>query len=95
MLKQLRMATMVSMLAFTTMAGAAQSAFPLSEFWSERMFLVMDSNKDGMVSRDEYLAYMGKQYDMMDGGKKGMLTKSQFMDKKMMASTFPLAGERY
>lgn len=94
MMMQLRTAMCIGMLAFSTMTAAAQSAFPLSEFWNDRMFVVMDSNKDGMVSRDEFLAYMGKQYDTMDAGKKGMLTKSQFMDKKMMASTFPLAAER-
>lgn len=32
---------------------------------------------------------MGQQYDMMDSGKKRMLTKQQFMDKKMMSRTFP------
>jgi hypothetical protein len=52
------------------------------------MMRAMDTNKDGMVSRQEFLSYMGAQYDMMDTGKKGMLTGQQFMDKKMMAKTF-------
>jgi hypothetical protein len=42
-----------------------------------------------MVSRDEYMTYMGKQFDIMDTGKKRMLTAQQFTDKKMMSSTFP------
>jgi hypothetical protein len=97
MIRQLKMASMIGMLvlaASTPVAMAAQSTFPSSavefsgQFWSEPMMRAMDTNKDGMVSRQEYMDYMGKQYDMMDQGKKGMLTKQQFMDKKMMARTF-------
>ena len=35
------------------------------------------------------MSYMGQQFDAMDAGKKQMLTRQQFMDKKMMMSTFP------
>jgi hypothetical protein len=33
--------------------------------------------------------YMAPQFDMIDTGKKKMLTNQQFMDKEMMMSTFP------
>jgi len=97
MLKQLKTAAAVGVLAMAglgAMPAAAQSPFPSSavefssHFWSERMMRAMDTNKDGMVSRQEFLGYMGTQFDMMDTGKKGMLTSQQFMDKKMMAKTF-------
>ena len=97
MYKQLRIAGLTGMLAFTSMTSfpaATQSTFPSaaqefsSYFWTERMMRTMDTNKDGMVSRQEFLNYMGNQFDMMDTGKKGMLTSSQFMDKKMMSRTF-------
>ena len=58
-------------------------------FWTETRMKAMDANKDGMVSRKEFMDYMGAQFDMMDAKKDGMLTKAEFMDKKMMASTFP------
>jgi hypothetical protein len=88
---------MIGVLAFSALSAlpaTAQSPFPSSavefssHFWTERMMRAMDTNKDGMVSRQEYLTYMGTQFDMMDTGKKGMLTSQQFMDKKMMARTF-------
>jgi hypothetical protein len=97
MLKQLKMVMTIGALAMAGLAplpAAAQSPFPSSavefssHFWTERMMRAMDTNKDGMVSRQEFLSYMGAQYDMMDTGKKGMLTGQQFMDKKMMAKTF-------
>ena len=84
----------LAMAAMTALPAAAQGTFPSSavefpsHFWNERMMRAMDTNKDGMVSRQEFLSYMGAQYDMMDSGKKGMLTAPQFMDKKMMAKTF-------
>lgn len=58
-------------------------------FWTEPRMKMMDANRDGMVSRQEYMDYMGSQYDRMDGPKKGMLNRAQFMDRKMSASTFP------
>jgi hypothetical protein len=92
--KRLGIMGMLALVTMTALPAAAQSTFPSaaqefsSHFWSERMMRVMDANKDGMVSRDEFMTYMGKQYDMMDTGKKGMLTSQQFTDKKMMARTF-------
>ena len=98
MLKQLRMAGTIGILALAATAAfpaMAQSPFPSAaeefstHFWTERMMKAMDRNKDGMVSRDEYMTYLGRQFDMMDAGKKKMLTRQQFMDKKMMSRTFP------
>jgi len=62
-------------------------------FFTERMMRNMDKNKDGMVSRQEFLDYMGAQFDKMDAKKKGMLNKSEFMDSKMMANTFGYTGD--
>jgi hypothetical protein len=69
--------------------AVAQNTFIVQEqIWSEPMMKVMDRNKDGMVSRDEFLVYMGAQYDMMDQNKDKMLDKKEFTDKKMMERTF-------
>jgi hypothetical protein len=97
MLKHVKAASRIGLLTFlmtaplcANAAAGPQGAVDFPDlFWSERMMMAMDTNKDGMVSRDEYMDYMGRQYDMMDTGKKKMLTKQQFMDKKMMRSTFP------
>ena len=97
MMAVMKKATSVCVLALSAFAAfpaAAQSPFPSSaqefssHFWTERMMRAIDTNKDGMVSRQEFLTYMGTQFDMMDAGKKGMLTSQQFTDKKMMARTF-------
>ena len=100
MIKQLKLASTIGALVLATATssamGAASSAddtYPSStlssSFWTERMFKTMDKNKDGMVSRDEYMAYMGQQYDKMDQKKKKALGMNEFTDKSMMSSTFP------
>jgi hypothetical protein len=38
----------------------------------------IDTDGDGTVSHDEYIAYQTKVFDMMDTGHKGMLSKDQF-----------------
>ncbi len=71
-----------------TGASGDSTQFP-DLFWREHMMKAMDKNNDGMVTRDEFLAYMGEQYDKMDQNKDGKLSRSEFMDKKMMRTTFP------
>lgn len=40
---------------------------------------MMDSNKDGMVSKKEYMDFHTKMWDMMDKNKKGMVDERQFL----------------
>lgn len=96
MLNQLKLVSTMGALALAMIATApAIAAGPVTQgelagqFWTAPMMKAMDANKDGMVSRDEYLSYMGAQFDRMDVGKKKILTEQQFTDKKMMSSTFP------
>lgn len=63
--------------------ATAQEATP----WPELMMKMADRNKDGMVTRQEFLDEMGRQWDakhaaMMKsdkGMKAGMMDKKQFM----------------
>ena len=92
MLNQRKWATMVGALAISTMAAfpvMAQNKFiTQEEIWSAPMMKMMDKNKDGFVSKEEYMSYMGAQYDMMDPKKAGKLDMKGFTDKKMMMNTF-------
>lgn len=98
MLKQLRLVSALGALALTTIATSpamGASAIPLQEsdlggkFWTAPMMKSMDKNKDSMVSREEFMNYMGAQFDMMDQNKDKMLSTKEFMDSKMMKATFP------
>jgi hypothetical protein len=104
MLKHLKLVTTMSALAFAVVAASSAVGAPAGvsetaggdfagQFWTMPRMKAMDTNKDGMVSRDEYMTYMGAQYDMMDSGKKKMLDSKAFMDRKMMTKTFPVFTE--
>ena len=68
---------------------AQSSTFTVQEeIFSAPMMKTMDKNKDGKVSRAEFLAYMGAQFDMMDRNKDKMLDNKEQADKDMMQKTF-------
>ena len=46
--------------------------------WWEPMITKM-ANKDGMVSKKDFMEMMGKKFDEMDKGKRGMLSKDDIM----------------
>jgi Ca2+-binding EF-hand superfamily protein len=82
--------------AMTAALMASAPAFADNEFvaqmWSPKMMTAMDKNKDGTVTRQEFLDYMGAQFDIMDTKKSGRLGKGEFTDKKMMIKTFDIMG---
>jgi hypothetical protein len=62
--------------AAMTLAGTARAETPTASNaeWRgmvETMYQGMDANRDGMVSRTEFLKEMGKRFDKMDRAKKG------------------------
>jgi Ca2+-binding EF-hand superfamily protein len=89
MIKQLKAITTMGAMAVALLASAPVLADNFTErMWSVPMMNKMDKNKDGMVSRQEFLDYMGAQFDMMDTQKTGRLSKAQFTDKEIMDRTF-------
>jgi hypothetical protein len=71
-------------LAFTTMLSIGALSLPalaadgdaMQSFQREVQTM---ANKDGMVSKKDFLAMMEKKFDAMDKGKKGMLSVSDVM----------------
>jgi len=59
--------------------GAAVALSPVVSYaqakdGKEQKFHKMDTNKDGMVSKDEFMKAMTDKWNEMDKGKKGMLS---------------------
>lgn len=92
MFTQLKKATTLGAMTLamlgTTPAFADDGPFRPEDFWTTSMAAKMDTNKDGMVSRQEFLNYMGTQYDKMDTRRKGMLSRVDFSNRQMASQTF-------
>jgi hypothetical protein len=70
-------------LAFAMMLGAAAFAAPSfaddqTARWWEPMIKKM-ANKDGMVTKRDFMTMMEKKFDEMDRGKRGMLSTADVM----------------
>ena len=44
----------------------------------------MDTNKDGQVSKDEFMAAMEKKFDAMDKNKNKMLSQDEWLQRQLM-----------
>ena len=66
-----------TLLAFASLSGTAL-ADDQGPRWRETQVKAM-ADKDGMVSKREFLRMMEKKFDEMDKGKKGMLSQADVM----------------
>ena len=66
----------------------------MSDAQYDRMYAEMDTNKDGMISRAEYLAYHGMNYDRMDAPKKGMVSRKEMRDRMFLRELSKSDGTR-
>ena len=48
---------------------------------SSEMFAKLDTDHDGKISREEFVAYQSKLFDMMDTGKTRMLGQNEFFGR--------------
>ena len=77
--------TGAALLSASALVMAQPAMAPSSNSMSDQefatMFMAMDTNKDGMISRAEYAAYHNSRYDTWDSAKKGMMTRDQIKAK--------------
>jgi hypothetical protein len=87
-------------LLFTTGAVGDKAAAP--ERQSEKtltggevklIFSLMDTNKDGKISKQEWTSFMGSMFDRLDAGKTGELTPQELSQLKWQAGTFASTGK--
>ncbi|HEX3631027.1 MAG TPA: hypothetical protein VHZ01_00835 [Casimicrobiaceae bacterium] len=80
--KALSFAAMLGIAALSAQVALAEGDTNLSPLSSD---LRKMANKDGMVSKKDFMAMMEKRFDMMDKDKKGMIHHTEatkiFMDK--------------
>ena len=72
-------ATSIAVSAQTQATPAEVARMTDAEY--DTLYSSMDKNKDGMISRDEYVAYYGSNYDRMDSGKRGNMSRKEMRDR--------------
>jgi len=65
--------------------AGAQTGTPATQ-QSMDMMKKMDSNKDGMVSKDEYMAFHEQKFDAMDKNKDKRVTQEERLNTQLRAS---------
>lgn len=71
----------VSLLALVA-APAFANDMDMAKMMTEKCMDMADTNKDGMVSKDENMAAAEKMMMMADTNKDGMVSKQEMMDMK-------------
>src|SRR3984893_12664895 len=70
-------------LPFATMLGMAALSAPAfaadGDMMASRAELTKMANKDGMITKKDFMMMMEKKFDQMDKGKKGMLSVDDVM----------------
>ena len=67
-------------LALLAIAPLAASAQPQSFILTQEHFDVLDVNKDGKVSADEYTTFMRESFDKLDGNSDAVLTTTELSE---------------
>jgi hypothetical protein len=57
-----------------------------------RMFQIIDADHDGVVTREEYMAYRGLVFARMDLDKDGTISHDEFMAEGRRYGRMPMAG---
>lgn len=57
------------------------------------IFLLMDTNKDGKISKQEWTNFMGSMFDRLDTEKTGELTPQEVSQLKWQSGSFARTGK--
>ncbi len=101
MLKSVGMALLAAtvMTFFSSVSFAAGGQADIQKLWegsgyahagkgmrTMKMMHMMDTNKDGKVTKEEFMAYHEKVWEMMDKGHKGYMMEEDWVTKELKKS---------
>jgi Ca2+-binding EF-hand superfamily protein len=69
-------------------APKAQDGLAIGEQHVRQLLLLMDSNKDGMVSKAEYMRFMEEEFHRLDKANRGALNARELNQSSLSADRF-------
>jgi EF hand domain-containing protein len=70
-----------------------QDKLALGENEVKQLLLLMDTDENGKVSKQEWMKFMGAEFDRLDKDKKGQLDAKELTQSKLRVSHFVSGGK--
>ena len=74
-------------------APKPQDKLALGEEQAEQLLLLIDTDKSGKISKQEWMKFMEAEFDRLDKDKKGQLDVKELTQSKLRASHFVNVGK--
>jgi Ca2+-binding EF-hand superfamily protein len=71
----------------------AQDKIALGESEVKQLLLLMDTDKNGKISRKEFMDFMAAEFDRLDVDKSGELDVNELTKSRVRVSNFTAAGK--
>lgn len=102
--RTIMMASFASLFGFALLAGNAcaqgkqntpkpANKQQLAASQVKQLLLLMDTDKNGKISKQEWMSFMEAEFDRLDTDKSGELDPKELTHSRVQASTFTSAGK--
>jgi V8-like Glu-specific endopeptidase len=71
----------------------AQDKLAIGQDEVRQLLLLMDTNKNGKISKAEYMKFMADEFDRLDKDKSGELDVTELTQSKLRVSHFTATGK--
>jgi Ca2+-binding EF-hand superfamily protein len=92
-LSALLIASGVMVAQTTASVPKPQNKLALGETQIKQLLLLMDTNKDGQISKQEYMKFMEAEFDRLDKNHNGELDVKELTRSRLQASHFTAVGK--
>jgi Ca2+-binding EF-hand superfamily protein len=83
-------AVLVAAGGLSACADTREQRLQMGELSAQRLLDLADVNKDGSVSKEEFLRFMGQEFDRLDANKDQRLTREEL--QRLLESTNTVGG---
>jgi Ca2+-binding EF-hand superfamily protein len=75
------------------MQSKLQSTSSTGDDYVKQLLLLMDTDKNGKISREEYMKFMQAEFDRLDEDKNGELDAKELTESRLRPKTFTTGGK--